>query len=309
MAKHRSLFQKILLFAGIVCFLGMIPVLLFAVNGLVLAHNEEVVTGLTSHPAVPPAKEDSGNITLRVMSWNVAKLFVHNGGLSFDPPEKARKRLQSMADLIRAEKPDIVFLCEIIKECTPCPVDQIAELAEATGMHMWTFGENYNFGLPFYRIVGGNAILSRFPIQGVTNLNLIGRQPFYVTKNNRRALWCSARIGEQEVLMASLHNDSYSRKNNLAQAQQILAYTGKRDTLMAGDFNAAPHEPPMKVFSESNLFSGVFDGPFTFPAGKPRETIDFILGPAAWEVLEHRVIASDASDHLPVLTVFGVKKK
>ncbi|MEZ4528627.1 MAG: endonuclease/exonuclease/phosphatase family protein [Desulfobacterales bacterium] len=187
-------------------------------------------------------------------------------------------------------------------------MDQIAELAEATGMHMWAFGENYNFGLPFYRIVGGNAILSRFPIEGLSNMTLVGRQPFYVTKNNRRALWCSAHVGNQEILLASLHNDSYSRKNNLAQAQQILAYVGNRDAILAGDFNAAPHEPPMKVFSESRHFSGVFDGPFTFPAGKPKETIDFILGPASWEVLEHRVIASDASDHLPVLTVFGIKQ-
>lgn len=293
----------------ILCVLALIPVLLFAVNGLLLANNEHVVTGQTQHPAVHPAREDSGEMPLRIMSWNVAKLFVHNGGLSFDPPEKARKRLESMADLIRSENPDIIFLCEIVKECTPCPVDQIAELAEAAGMHMWAFGENYNFGLPFYRIVGGNAILSRFPIEGVTNLTLAGRQPFYVTKNNRRALWCSARIENQEILLASLHNDSYSRKNNLAQAQQIADFAGNRDTLMAGDFNAAPHEPPMKVFSESGHFSGVFDGPFTFPAGKPKETIDFILGPASWEVLEHRVIASDASDHLPVLTVFRMKQK
>ncbi len=291
---------------GAAILFGLLPLLLFCINGLLLADNEDAVVITTAHPPLS-SEQPEKEIVLKVMSWNVAKLFFHNGGIRFDPPEKVRKRLRKMSNIINAEAPDIVFLCEIIRECTPCPVNQIAELAESCGMHMWAFGENYNFGLPFYRIVGGNAIISRIPLQSVGNLTLVGRQPFYVTKNNRRALFCSAQIGGKTVLLGSLHNDSYSRKNNLAQAHQILDYIGERDALLAGDFNAAPHEPPMKAFWESGKFSGEMKGPFTFPTQKPRETIDFILGPASWQVASHRVIFSDASDHLPVVTEFRIK--
>ena len=38
-----------------------------------------------------------------------------------------------------------------------------------TDLQYWAFGENFNFGLPFYRVVGGNAILSRWPIEPVGN--------------------------------------------------------------------------------------------------------------------------------------------
>ena len=71
-----------------------------------------------------------------------------------------------MAKVIREENPDFVFLSEAVRECTPCPVNQLELLAELCGMHAWAFGENYCFGLPLYRIVGGNAILSRFPLRG-----------------------------------------------------------------------------------------------------------------------------------------------
>ncbi|MEZ4528626.1 MAG: hypothetical protein R2941_22150 [Desulfobacterales bacterium] len=93
----------------ILCFLALVPVLLFAVNGLLLAGNEHIVTGLTQRPAVHPAREENGAIRLKLMSWNVAKLFVHNGGLSFDPPEKVRAQ-RRLYNIIRAES-RILFSC------------------------------------------------------------------------------------------------------------------------------------------------------------------------------------------------------
>jgi hypothetical protein len=44
-------------------------------------------------------------------------------------------------------------------------------------MHAWVFGENYNFGLPFARMVGGNAILARRRCARLRT-SLPGRQPF-----------------------------------------------------------------------------------------------------------------------------------
>jgi endonuclease/exonuclease/phosphatase family metal-dependent hydrolase len=295
--------KKFLLIVFLIADIPLTIFILFVINGILLADNEKPVVVRTGRPVSVPRIENN-TAELKVISYNIAKLFVYKSEISFEQPETVRARLKRIADLINAENPDIVFLSEAVRECTPCPVNQIEELAKATGMYVSVFGENYNFGLPFYRLVGGNAILSKYPIEPVANISLIGRQPFYVTKNNRRALWCELNIGKQKILLASLHNDSYSRKNNLAQAHQLLDYMGNREAVWAGDFNAAPGEPPIELLRKSKKFTGVFDGPLTFPSDKPRESIDLILAPPSWQIVSHKVIQSDASDHLPVMTVF-----
>jgi hypothetical protein len=131
-----------------------IPVLglgLFALNGAVLAPRNKPVMGATAHRAAEPPASGS---TVRIFEWNIAKLFIHKGGLSFERPEIVRARLQRMAAIINAEHPDMVFLEEGVFECALCPVNQVVELAEATGMPFWVFGENYDLGVPFFPHLG-----------------------------------------------------------------------------------------------------------------------------------------------------------
>ena len=250
----------------IVCIvLASLLLILFTMNGLWLANNERHLQGLTAHSAKTP------DDTLTIIAYNIAKGFLHNGGLDFESAETVRKLMDDIATAVREKDPDLLFLSEAVFECTPCPLNQVVYLAEQTGMHCWIFGENYNFGLPFFRIVGGNAILSKFPLKAVGNPSLPGRQPFYITKNNRRALWAELQIGNQSVLLASLHNDSYNRKNNLLQTEAIVKYIGERDAVLAGDFNANPADASMILLRESGRFSGELDGPPTFSVKRPRQ--------------------------------------
>jgi endonuclease/exonuclease/phosphatase family metal-dependent hydrolase len=275
------------------------PALLFVVNGVLLAWDETPRTGTTNHA---PAEEERPR-QVKILAYNIAKGFVHNGGLRFEDRAVVAAHIRKVAAIINAERPDLVFLSEVVFECTPCPLNQVVELAEATGMHAWAFGENYNIGLPFYRAVGGNAILSRWPLESVTNMSLAGRRPFYVTFNNRRALWAAAHLGGERILLASLHNDSFSISNNLRQTKQLLAFAGDQPAILAGDFNAKPHERPIKLIQESG-FSGAFEGENTFPARKPEKRIDFIFAPRNWRLLDHRVLDGDASDHRVVVSTF-----
>lgn len=275
---------------------------LFVVNGLWLADGEEVVLSVQSPPAADSA--DRYDREVRVVAFNIAKFFVHQRGVSFDTPAQVRARLQQAAELIRGHDPDLVFLSEAVLQCSPCPVNQVEELADEVDLANWAFGENYNFGLPFYRIVGGNAILSRWPLEPVENQTLAGRQPFWVTKNNRRALWCRVQIHDQPLLLCSVHNDSFHLANNRVQAQQLLDFAAGRPALLAGDFNARPSEPPMQLLQASGQFSNTFTGPLTFPADEPNQKIDFILAPNNWEVVSHDVTSAPASDHCAVLAVF-----
>jgi endonuclease/exonuclease/phosphatase (EEP) superfamily protein YafD len=107
--------------------------------------------------------------------------------------------------------------------------------------------------------------------------------------------------------MAALHNDSFDMRNNEAQMRQLLEYIGDKPAILAGDFNNRPTNGSIKMLRESGKFTGEFDGAPTFFEGERKERIDYIIVPAAWELLESRVIADDTSDHRPLVCRFRVK--
>lgn len=281
----------------------LILVLLFVINGTVLdrAGTPEVAT--TSHAA---AAGITNGQPVRIVAYNIAKAFVHQGRGRFLKPQQVTDRLDRVAEVIKELDADLVFLSEAMRDCGPCPVNQIQYLADQTGMHSWAYGENYNVGLPFYRIAGGNGILSRWPLEGIGNLDLPGRKPFYVTKNNRRLLICSMAVADAGVLLASMHTDSFNLENNAAQAKLIVESLSVQPAICAGDFNARPDTKSLAHFRDSGRYEGKWDGPNTFPAHAPDRTIDYILAPKGWQLMEHQVVASDASDHCAVLSVFQV---
>ncbi len=275
---------------------------LVVVNGLVLNHGNTVVLeqidGENELRVVEPGE------TVKLMTFNIAKCFVHQGGMSFDDRANVEQRAKEIGGLIRDENPDLVFLCEVVKSCGPCPVDQLDLIARESRIPVWAYGEHYNLGLPFYKVAGGAAILSRLKLEPVGNPDLPGRRPFYMTKNNRRALWCAATIAGRRVEMCSLHFDSFNPQNNLEQTNAVLDYTDARDVILAGDFNAQPHEPTMTLLKQTRRFAAQWDGPATFPSKDER--IDYILAPRDWQVVEHRVIESDVSDHYATVTTYRV---
>ncbi len=298
--KKRFRLSLLLLGQPLVLLLGLVTL-----NGLVLADNETPITNQTAEQ-LSAAKNSIEKPQLKVLAYNIAKGFCHKGGIKFDDEAAVRQRMLDIASVIREQDPDLVFLSEAVFECGPCPVNQVELIAEEAGFDHWIFGENYNLGLPFYRIVGGNAILSRTPIEPVDNPSLAGRKPFYVTKNNRRVLWGRLKINGSDLLLGSIHNDSFDIKNNKRQMQQILDYIGERDALLAGDFNSKPHLPPIELVKKSEKFSGKFDGAMTFPAHAPDRLIDFIFAPARWQLVNHQVLDDETSDHRAVVSVFKV---
>ncbi|MFT5126597.1 MAG: endonuclease/exonuclease/phosphatase family metal-dependent hydrolase [Rhodothermales bacterium] len=254
-------------------------------------------SGQTTHPAKPPTDE------VRIVAYNIAKCFVQRGGFRFRSQDGVNARLDRLAAVINAEDPHLVFLSEAMFECGPCPVNQVTELAERCNMHAWSFGENYNIGFPLFRIAGGNAILATIPLEPVKNIDLPGRRPFWVTRNNRRSLWMEATIRGETLQLAAMHNDSFEPANNMRQTQTLLDFLDNKPGILAGDFNAEPDWESMQAL-QTHGFSGEFDSPPTFPSEGPERPIDFILAPPTWTLVEHRVIQNDASDHCAVFARF-----
>jgi endonuclease/exonuclease/phosphatase family metal-dependent hydrolase len=276
---------------------------LFTINGVLLAPGESPVlerTGL----AARPLRDNRDGVEVRVLSYNIAKAFAYRQRFRFDDPIAIRERLDALADVIRDVDPDLVFLSEVLNECPPCGVSQVQYLAEHTGASAWLFGECYDIGLPFYRVSGGNAILSRIPIEPDVNLTLVGRKPFYASSNNRRALFGTVRIGTAPILLGALHNDSRAGPENIAQMRQVLDYTAGRATLLAGDFNAWPTHASLDLVRAANRFTRVMDAQPTHPADAPKRTIDYVIAPSTWALLEYRVLDTHVSDHRPVFARF-----
>lgn len=286
--------MKKLIVAG--CCVLFILAALFAWNGL---QAPIPMHGKTEHPTAPV---DS---FLTIKAYNLAKCFVFKSD-TFKSVQSMEEHLNKIAALIIAEKPDLVFLNEVVGECGPCPVNQVEYLAKKAGFPYWAFGENYSWGLPFYRMRSGNGILSHFPFASLEVVQLTGSKPFYNPTNNRRLLKADIRIAGQALTIASVHNDSYSAGNNLKQTIEILDIVEGK-AVLAGDFNADVESPSVQMLQKSGRFVANWDSPPTFPARKPKEAIDFILAPSDWQLISHDVVQSTLSDHFPVVSLFKLK--
>lgn len=281
----------------------LLPPLLFVLNGLVLAKGRFPRAGQVRSAVPVRFGAEAGGVS--IMAFNVAKGFVDQGGGRFADRADVQARLDGVAALVRTQHPDYLFLSEVAWAAGWRGVNQVTYLAEATGLTNWLFGENFCFGVPGYRIISGNAVLSRHgALRPVGNPDLAGRRPFYRTRNNRRMLVAESVIGGAPVRLYALHNDSFVPTNNLAQVAQILAHVGGRPAVLAGDFNATPDSASMGLLRASGRFSAEWSGPPTLPNVAPDRTIDYILAPAAWRVVEHRVLTNGVSDHCAVWTRF-----
>jgi len=118
---------------------------------------------------------------------------------------------------------------------------------------------------------------------------------------------CNADIGGQEILLASVHlNANDFDEVKLPQVQQLLDFAGDRPAIMAGDFNARPNDPEIQRIVDTKRFAAKLDGPFTISSYDPHVTIDYIFVPRDWQLLEHRVIQTDLSNHLPVVATYRI---
>lgn len=287
-----------------------IPVVLLAllfVNARFLGPGETPLYGRTSRPSAPLISDANG-VILKVMTYNIWMGGAYRGGWRFEKPKLVAERIEKISELIRQQQPDIVFLQEVVIDSGFGSFNQVPVLAEKTGMHVWAFGQCINDGLPFYRMIEGNAILSRRPLKPLKNQKMAGGKAFYeIGYDDQSTLWCKADIGEQEILLASVHlnaDDFYEVR--LPQAEQLLDFAGDRPAILAGDFNADPNELEIRRIVDTEKFAAKLDGPFTISSSDPHRTIDHIFVPGDWQLLEHRVIQSNLSDHLPVVATYRI---
>ncbi|MGB0991732.1 MAG: endonuclease/exonuclease/phosphatase family protein [Akkermansiaceae bacterium] len=233
---------------------------------------------------------------LRIVSYNIH----HGAGMD------GKLDLKRIAEIIRKEKPDLVALQEVDKNCTRSGnVDQAKALAELLGMHH-AYGKTIPLGDGEY----GLAVLSKHPIAK----SIVHPLPGADRGEARIVFENIITIGKEKISFSSVHLDHKSEPIRLEQVKALnkALADGKHPQIIAGDFNANPDSGSMKLFaSEWSLFPK--KGPnLTMPANKPNMEIDYIatrgMGAKKLElsckVLEEKV----ASDHRPVSGVLRAAK-
>lgn len=221
--------------------------------------------------------------------------------------------LAGIAAAIRASSPDLVALQEVDVHWAERSgfSDQIAELGESLGMHV-RFAPIYRLspleaGRPAREF--GVAILSAYPIVRSRNdslTRLSTQEANAVPAPMPGLLDVTIDVRGRSVRIFNTHLDY--RPDPRVRAQQVaemIRHIGvvREPTLVFGDFNAAPEAPELQP-----LFTLLRDswpstaGPgFTYPANAPAKRIDYVLVSPDFQVRSISVVATQASDHRPVV--------
>ncbi|NND99353.1 MAG: endonuclease [Pirellulaceae bacterium] len=229
--------------------------------------------------------------TIRVLTYNIH----HGEGVD------GKLDLDRIANVIRSASPDVVFLQEVDQNAKRSDdVDQPAELAKLTGMHV-VFGAN----IPLQGGHYGNAILSKFPITESDNVLLPNRND----GEQRGVLTATTMLGGMPVRIYATHFDH--RRNDeerYASAKRVNELVGQQPpepALFGGDINDVRSSRVIKELQKEWRIAGNVEQP-TIPVGNPERQIDFVFSRPSnrWKTSETKVLGETvASDHRPLLVI------
>ncbi|MBA2416893.1 MAG: endonuclease/exonuclease/phosphatase family protein [Geodermatophilaceae bacterium] len=177
--------------------------------------------------------------------------------------------------------------------------DQATELAEGLGMTA-VYGvamrrDRAHEGEPPREY--GNAILTRLPVAGQRVVRLPGRP-----RSEPRSMVVAELAGDLHAACVHLqHNSAPARAAQLAVVLQELP---QAPVVLAGDFNATPDAPELRVlggrFVDSWERAGRGRGA-SFPSRFPLRRLDYVFVSAGLTAQKAAVVPTSASDHRPLV--------
>ncbi len=236
---------------------------------------------------------------------------------------------------------DVAVLSEVDFDSTFSRRMNLAALVARAGGFRWRVEQfNANVVFPFFRIRTGNAVLSRLPIVEAGPLELpqpstvvqwgtgavdlrspvqrewsgvVGRLRVRGVRNSARVV---IRLPDGTLFeIWPVHLDSRHAAMRDAAAARILEVLTavERPVVLAGDFNTSPSAsggPAEGRAIDRLLATGRWRTDLSddwaarmrsFPASNPRAAIDWILVTPPWRIEELHAVATDLSDHRPVV--------
>lgn len=223
--------------------------------------------------------------------------------------------LERLAALVRETRADLVLFQEVDSATTRSGgVDQLSVVRAATQMH-GTFGGTLAFQGGRY----GLAVLSRFPIrmQQVVMLSEDTEPATGRSREPRGALHVVIARPAGDLHVVNTHLDASAGDTwRLQEATRLVALADSlrragAQVMMGGDLNAIPGSAVHSIFRDAELrdaWPECGSGPeATYPAHAPAKRIDYLLLTAGMRCTGASVIATEASDHRPVLIDVNVR--
>ncbi len=247
------------------------------------------------------ARHATGSSTIKIMSFDI-----HHG-----EGADGKFDIDRIAKVILAANADIIALQSVDRGVARSNrIDIMTTLADLTGL-AYAFGKTAD-------IQGGDfgiGILSRFPILGertllfhsVRQVEDHGMLQLILEIDGSEIVLINTQLGDQP--------DGIARTNEVSQIRESLQQYAPRPIIVCGDFIDGPASATIDSmrlgFTDSWDIAGVGNG-FTYPSGKPTQRVDYIFivkndsSASSLPVRPTlaRVIQSDASSHLPVLSEF-----
>jgi len=327
---------------------GLLTGLLGFASGRTPAGGEVITADVDASANAPRNRGDE----VTVVSWNI-----HYGGGPTLAVGRGQSRsevidyLDSIAAHLRDWDADIVALQEVDRGALRSyDIDQLMWLAEATGMKYaawtptwdanWVPHPGVNPSSHIGRVYSGQAILSRFPIEGAKHVRLpqpteTGRlyNLFYL---HRHLTDTDISVGPDHTLrVVNAHLEAFEAANRQVHAEQTIKQLGDstHNAILLGDMNCTPSEaklrkqfpdephtdmshddtidklrsiPGISEVVPERVYEADEQAWFTFPAHEPNRRLDYIFHGSGLSLLRAEVPRLDnpPSDHLPVIARF-----
>ncbi len=211
--------------------------------------------------------------------------------------------LDTIAATIRSSGAELVAIQELDSVTNRSNREfQLKLLAEKLGMQ-YRFERTIPYGGGAY----GIGILSRYPIGETMSYSLPNVEG--VVTEPRKMLLAKIDINGRTVIFGCTHFDFKSAEVKMAQAGAMLGNLQNYSTypiIIAGDFNATPEDPAMRLI-ETSLASSGKPTDYTIPVLEPRKKIDYIFFDSKrFQLVSDSVLRSHSygSDHLPISATF-----
>lgn len=253
---------------------------------------------------------------VRLLTFNIA----HGRGLAlyqgFVSPQRMQRNLGRIAALMRRLKVDLALLQEIdFDSHWSARMNQLTHLREAARFPHAVEGVN-NRREGRLPLRYGNALLSRFPVEGWENV------PFgESTLGEKGFLYCELLVRGRLLPVINLHLDFRSKRARITQVDRVMDFiegkieAAERHThtlpLICGDFNARSTKDTDAVavllqrILEHHEYS-LHPPPRvkTFPSQLPQRSLDYVFLPRPMVKRHCHAVRSHLSDHRPVFLEF-----
>ena len=244
---------------------------------------------------------DAAQRSLSIVSYNIHHAQGADGVLD----------LERVAQVLESTGADVIGLQEVDRHFGARSeyVDQAAWLAQRLDMS-YCYAANLDLDPTDGRTERrqyGTAILSSYPMDDCANTPL----PNHAGGEQRGLAQADVHVRGVELRVYNTHLTHQSAQGRLDQAAVFneMARSAGMPVVLVGDLNAAPDTTEYDVFTQelTDVWSVVGDGPgYTFDSDNPIGRIDYVLASDEVTPLAAEVVATLASDHMPVLAEVGL---